>query len=282
MKFIDENPEAKIYCFRGGMRSQISQTWIKEATGNNIERLEGGYKAFRNFLLNELEKNEYKSTPIILGGCTGSGKTILLKKLENTIDLEGLANHRGSSFGNFAKPQTTQINFDNNLAFDMIKHRAKEHKYMVLEDEGRNIGTCFINKKLQEHFKTGDLVILDESLEKRINITFEEYIINSQKEYKNIYQDSGILEWKNYIKNSFFKIRKRLGREQHKNMLNIFETAFKIQELSGDFEGHKKWIEILLRNYYDPMYKYQISKTTKKIVFKGNSENVLEYIRSLA
>lgn len=281
IKFIEKNPEAKIYCFRGGLRSRISQTWIEEASGKSIDRLEGGYKAFRNYLLDELQADDHKSIPIILGGYTGTGKTILLKKLENSIDLEGLANHRGSAFGNFATSQTTQINFDNNLAFEIIKHRDRAYKHMIVEDEGRNIGKCFINKKLVDHFKKGDLVILDESLEKRVQIIFEEYIINSQKDYQEIYKENGIIEWKKYIEASFYKNRKRLGGESYKKMLNMFGSAFKMQEENGAFEDHKKWIELLLRDYYDPMYKYQISKGARKILFKGNSDEVLEYIKSL-
>ncbi|MBN2221475.1 MAG: tRNA 2-selenouridine(34) synthase MnmH, partial [Vallitaleaceae bacterium] len=94
--FLKEHPNALIYCFRGGQRSRISQEWTSEALGHPVDRLEGGYKAFRNYLLNQLiTPTEQSYTPIRLSGCTGSGKTPLLKSLPHHIDLEGIANHRG-------------------------------------------------------------------------------------------------------------------------------------------------------------------------------------------
>ena len=109
--FIDKNPDSMIYCFRGGSRSTIAQKWISEIGKREIVKLEGGYKSFRNFLINSLEPNSIKAKPLILTGYTGSGKTILLNNLKNSIDLEGIANHRGSTFGHHVTIQPTQINF---------------------------------------------------------------------------------------------------------------------------------------------------------------------------
>jgi tRNA 2-selenouridine synthase len=118
--FIDTHPDAKLYCFRGGQRSQISQEWIAQS-GREIVRLKGGYKAFRNYLMEETERSITRFNPLVLGGRTGSGKTILLHQLENAIDLEGLANHRGSSFGRTLVPQPSQIDFENALAYALIQ-----------------------------------------------------------------------------------------------------------------------------------------------------------------
>ena len=108
--FIKSNPDSIIYCFRGGSRSRIAQEWINDELHMNTPRILGGYKAFRNYLLDSLVEKNQNYTPIVLTGYTGSGKTMLLKELENSIDLEGIANHRGSSFGAHVKPQPTQIN----------------------------------------------------------------------------------------------------------------------------------------------------------------------------
>ena len=115
IEFIKSNPSTMLYCFRGGSRSRIAQEWITDALGKEIYRLEGGYKAFRNYLISSLSIENQNYKPIVLTGFTGSGKTIVLKEIENSIDLEGIANHRGSSFGAHANPQPTQINFENNL-----------------------------------------------------------------------------------------------------------------------------------------------------------------------
>ncbi|MDF2595860.1 MAG: selU [Clostridia bacterium] len=251
---LEKYPNSKIYCFRGGLRSQIAQQWIAEAAGKEIVRLEGGYKAFRNYLISQLEPSQQKSKPILVGGCTGSGKTILLKKLQNAINLEGIANHRGSSFGKQVTPQPTQINFENNLAYALIQHRNKAYPYMILEDEGKNIGSCFLPKPLAAYFNSGDL--------------------------EEVYtQDLGLVEWANYIRESLSKLKKRLGGDRCKWVIDLFEEALKEQMNSGNCSMHKNWIEMLLKDYYDPMYRYQIQKDANKVIFEGNTTEVLNYLQ---
>ena len=141
--YFSENPDAYLYCFRGGQRSGITQSWLEE-DGMNIPRLRGGYKAFRNFLTEKAEEITASAKTIIIGGSTGSGKTLLLNQLENTVDLEGLAKHRGSSFGKFIAPQPAQIDFENALFYKLIQHNAGGHKHLVIEHESHNIGRIFI------------------------------------------------------------------------------------------------------------------------------------------
>lgn len=278
---IQNNPHSLIYCFRGGQRSQIVQEWIKEASGREVLRLDGGYKAFRNYLLEQLEPEAQKSRPILLGGCTGSGKTILLNKLENSIDLEGIANHRGSSFGKKIRPQPTPIQFENNLAYALIKHRHKAYKNMILEDEGRNVGARFLPKPIAGYFNSGDLVVLKVPLEERIQITMDEYVYQSQEEHSKVYPDGSALDrWADYIRNSIMRIKKRCGEENCRQMLAVFDQAYKKQVETGDFEGHRDWIGMLLGDYYDPMYQYQIEKTSHNIIFQGNTEEVFEFLKS--
>ena len=81
--FVQQHPNGVLYCFRGGMRSKISQQWIFEETDVAYPRVKGGYKALRNFLLDELEKGSQEINPIIIGGRTGAGKTIVLQQIEN-------------------------------------------------------------------------------------------------------------------------------------------------------------------------------------------------------
>ncbi|MGL6173697.1 MAG: tRNA 2-selenouridine(34) synthase MnmH [Cellulosilyticaceae bacterium] len=283
IKQLSSAPETMIYCFRGGSRSRISQQWITETTGKEILRLEGGYKAFRTYLLDSLEPSAQKSTPIILGGHTGSGKTILLKQLENAIDLEGIANHRGSSFGHHVSPQPSQIDFENNLAYALIHHQAKGYSHMILEDEGRHIGSNFIPKGLFDYFNQGKLVLIDVPLEERVQMTLKEYVIEAQAEYQNQFADQtlGLYAWHDYISSSMYRVKKRLGGDRLKEVLNAFEKAFITQSSTGDLSAHEEWITIFLRDYYDPMYTYQIENTNKEIIFRGSTGDVLSYLRAL-
>ena len=278
---INNNPETLLYCFRGGQRSRIAQKWVKERTGKDVLRLNGGYKAFRSYLMSQLEPSVQKSKPILLGGCTGSGKTILLKKLKNSIDLEGIANHRGSAFGCKITPQPTPINFENNLAYALVNHRYNGYKYMILEDEGRNVGARFLPKPIASYFNSGDLVILRASLEERVNITMNEYVYQAQANYENVYVDgTGLDHWADYIRESIMKLKKRLGLENCQKILKVFEDAYNNQLAKGNQEKHRGWVEMLLRDYYDPMYEYQLQKTTHGIIFEGNKDEVLSFLQN--
>lgn len=275
-----QKPESIVYCFRGGMRSQITQEWIFEATGRDIPRIEGGFKAFRNYLINTLKPENINAKPILLGGCTGAGKTILLNKLNNAIDLEALANHRGSSFGRKITAQPQQIQFENDLAYRIIQNENRGFKYMLVEDEGRNVGSCMIPKDLAEFFKAGELIVLEASMEKRVQNTMKEYVVDSQKDYISEYGlEQGIIEWKDYIYGSIKRIQKRLGGDRFIAVNTVFEEAIKKQLKDGSIEGHETWIEILLRDYYDPMYLYQLKNKKANILFQGQEDEVLQFLK---
>lgn len=277
LDFIKANPKAMLYCFRGGQRSKISQEWISEA-GCNIVRLKGGYKAFRNYLLTQIEESPKYFKPIRLGGRTGSGKTILLKRIQNSVDLEAIANHRGSSFGKQITSQPSQIDFENNLAYDLIRKIELGFKYLVFEDEGKNIGTAYMPKSLEGYLSKAPLAILETPMKERIDITLNEYVIQAQEIYSNSGCNNPIREWKNDIDSAMGRINKRLGGQRYKEVSDIFENAFNEQIRTGSFEAYKEWAEYLLREYYDPMYDYQILKRSQQVVFRGSSEEVLAYI----
>jgi len=275
--FVKAHPDAYLYCFRGGQRSQISQAWLKEAD-ISIPRLKGGYKAFRSFLMQESETISKKSNTIIIGGRTGSGKTILLKQLSSSIDLEGLANHRGSSFGSFTTAQPTQIDFENALGFALIKHADQQHKYLIIEDESRNIGKINIPKPVFENFRKGKLIILHTPMKERVEITFHEYVTQALKAYEKQYADEGTKMWFNDVSEGLERIKKRLGLERYIIISTVFTEAYKEQELTGNLEKHKGWIEVLLAQYYDPMYDYQLEKSEMPIVFEGSADEILAYL----
>ncbi|MDY0232888.1 MAG: tRNA 2-selenouridine(34) synthase MnmH [Sulfurimonas sp.] len=275
LDFIKQNPDAKLFCFRGGQRSKISQEWLKSA-GCDITRLKGGYKAFRNYLLEQTEESCTRFKPIILGGHTGSGKTILLKTLQNSIDLEGLANHRGSSFGKKITPQPSQIDFENSLAYELIQKLDKGFKNLVFEDEGNRVGRLFIPKNLAKHISQAPLLILQTPIEERIEITFAEYVVEAQKMYT-----SDLKQWKSEMLGAMHRIERRLGSQRHTEVCKSFEGAFTEQMRSGSLEAHKEWIKTLLSDYYDPMYDYQIQKRSKQVEFRGSSKEILKYLSTL-
>ncbi len=277
--FIEAHKDAYLYCFRGGQRSAISQQWLEE-TGVDITRLKGGYKAFRNYLTQASEEIMSRTNTLIIGGRTGSGKTLLIHKLDNAIDLEGLANHRGSSFGRFISPQPTQINFEDALAYKFIQFEAQGHKNLVIEHESRNIGRIHIGPEIYDNFEKGQLIILETPLDLRTEITFEEYVEIALQNYNESFGEEGPQKWADDIIGALSRIKKRLGSERHIKLQKIFDDAFREQLESGSLEGHKGWVELLLSEYYDPMYDYQIEKSAIPIVFRGNAQEVLDFIKS--
>jgi len=134
-------PTILVHCWRGGMRS-AAVAWLLDLYGFKTEQLTGGYKAYRNWVLAQFEKNYSMK---VLGGYTGSGKTEILLQLQKSkipvIDLEGLANHKGSAFGALGQnEQASQEQFENNLAGALF-HISAANPFFWIEDESQRIGT---------------------------------------------------------------------------------------------------------------------------------------------
>ena len=148
--FAKAHPDGYLYCFRGGLRSQIVQQWLRDEAGIAYPRVTGGYGAMRGFLLDTLDRAIAECDFLVLGGMTGTGKTEVLRRLDDALDLEGHANHRGSSFGKRVSGQPAQINFDNALAIDILRKRAAGHARFVVEDEGQAVGSCSLPPALYQ------------------------------------------------------------------------------------------------------------------------------------
>lgn len=277
--FAEQHPSGVLYCFRGGMRSKISQQWLHEASGISYPRVKGGYKALRRYLLDLLEEIPPQLEIVVLGGRTGVGKTRVLSELANVVDLEGLAHHRGSAFGPRAQPQPSQIDFENALAVALLKFRHSGHAQLVLEDESRNIGSNMLPPALVSAMQEAPLVLLEEDLRTRIELTFDEYITQALAEHQALFgEEQGLQSWSDYLSNSIDKIKKRLGGERHAEIRAFFENAISEYKMIGSHDSHRVWIGQLLTEYYDPMYDYQLSKKTERIKFRGNREQVLDYL----
>jgi len=277
--FIKKYPQAYLYCFRGGLRSRTTQQWL-QSEGVDIPLIQGGYKAMRTYLLEQLEQQVDFFQFYILGGQTGTGKTEVLQQIKNAIDLEGLANHRGSSFGAYVNAQPSQINFENNLSIELLKKRKSGFESVLLEDEGLLIGKRVIPKFLFEKMKTMPLILLEASLQERIEVTLNDYIISNYQDYIKNYAEKGNSLFEDYLKSSLDRIKKRLGGLRHKEVSVIMDEAIQAHFQTNDLDGHRQWIKILMQDYYDPMYQYQLDKKQDRIIFRGTREEIIKWLNN--
>ena len=274
--FAKKHPNGAIFCFRGGLRSQIAQKWIYENSQISFPKIVGGYKKLRNFLIDNIENSTVKKKFIVVGGQTGCGKTILINEIDNSIDLEGIANHRGSAFGNMTSPQPTQINFENKLSIELIKSSES----IILEDEGANIGSVQIPKSFFNKMSLSPLVLLEAAIEERIKISLEDYVENMLKRYINLDPLTASNNFSNYWERSLHKIQKRIGLKRYHDLKNDLNLALKNFLNNNDNCYFIGIIEKLLTEYYDPMYSYQISRKKERIIFSGNFQEVKEFLIS--
>ena len=143
MDYMNTNPNAVLFCQRGGLRSQTVQTWLAEA-GCTIVRAQGGYKSLRRHLIDAADQFTSSGQLMLVAGKTGSGKTHFINSLPCSIDLEGLANHRGSAFGRRVSPQPSQASFENALGIALIKTTGQTSSVVAVEDESHAIGSLSI------------------------------------------------------------------------------------------------------------------------------------------
>lgn len=278
LAFAQQNPLGVLYCFRGGLRSQTVQQWLAEV-GVIMPRIEGGYKAMRQYLLNTLVQKIEASVFLMVGGMTGTGKTDVINFLPNQIDLEAIANHRGSSFGRHALPQPNQIDFDNQLSIAFLKQHAKGHQRIVLEDESRMIGRCALPILLRDRMLSSPIAWVHASLETRVDRIVRDYVERLSAEYISLYGDSdeAYAGYSLQLLTALDNLQKKLGGERHTAMRESMQTALTKQRQGYGFSAHQEWIKPLLENYYDPMYHYQHDLKKDRIVFEGDANEVIEY-----
>jgi len=274
--FAEAHPDGYLYCFRGGLRSQISQRWLKEA-GVAYPLVKGGYKAMRRFLIDTTERIAAEEDFIIVGGRTGTGKTIVIGAIEKSADLEGLANHRGSSFGRRIGDQPTPINFENGLAIQLLKVSERLKGPIFLEDESNRIGGLSLPLPIAERMGEWPLAIIEEPMEVRIDNIHRDYVTGLLAEHETAYGDKGFDSFDEFLTSALYRVRKRLGGARYAEINTLLRTALDIQRQSGNTDAHRAWIEALLIQYYDPMYDYQLSQKTQKILFKGTGAELITW-----
>ena len=277
-EFAQANPDGYLYCFRGGLRSQLVKQVLKDESGIDYPRIGGGYKAMRTFLLETVDQAVEQCDFVLLGGLTGSGKTEVINQLNNGLDLEGHANHRGSSFGKRATGQPSNIDFENRLAVDVLKKRARGIEQFVLEDESRMIGSCALPLNLHRGMQVYPMVWLEESLENRVERVLREYVTDLCAQFAVAFGESGFERFAERLTQSLANIHKRLGGERYQRLHALMQAALAEQARSGSVDLHRGWI-VGLREYYDPMYAFQREKKGARIEFAGEQAAVVEYLR---
>ncbi|MYL27137.1 MULTISPECIES: tRNA 2-selenouridine(34) synthase MnmH [Halomonadaceae] len=275
--FANRHPEARLYCSRGGLRSRIVQQWLHEA-GVTIPRVEGGYKSLRRFVLDELIENRIPGLPLmVVAGRTGTGKTRLLHQLPNPVDLEGLAAHRGSSFGRTLTPQPTQASFENALATALYQAHARGGPIHV-EDEGRLIGRRVLPVPLQKRLGESPRMVLEQPLATRVENILEDYVIDMTRAFmERDGMETGFEAFRGFLLDALGRIRKRLGGLRHQQLEAVMQEALSQQWQSGDLDRHRDWIRTLLTDYYDPMYDYQLNQRDGRVLKQGGFDELVEW-----
>lgn len=241
-KALELFPDKKIlvYCWRGGMRSEI-MSWLLSLSGFKIYRLKGGYKAYRTKTFFTVRQNHKY---LVLGGKTGVGKTRLLQKLrerdEQIIDLEGLANHKGSSFGGIGmESQPSVEQFENLIAEELFQIPSED--IIWIENESRRIGKVILPKELYDTLSNAPLIEIERSMDQRIELIMEEY---------------GSLP-KEELLLGVNRLRKKLGGLNTTQCIQAIENNQPII-----------WITLLLY-YYDKAYEFDLDKnhTSQRVRF---------------
>ena len=223
--------QVRVHCWRGGMRSS-SMAWLLQTAGLEVAVLAGGYKAFRRWCLQQLE---LPRNVVLLGGMTGSGKTTILQALaeqgEQVIDLEGLANHRGSSYGALGLPdQPSTEQFENKLALEW--QQLDPDRRVWLEAESRNVGCCRIPIGVFQQMEAAFVFRVQRSRQERIETVAAMYGESDLEELIAATQ----------------RIHKRLGSERAQRAIAHLENGEIVEA-----------IELILP-YYDKTYSYDLER----------------------
>jgi tRNA 2-selenouridine synthase len=244
---IAKNGKLLVHCWRGGMRSE-AMAWLFSLGDLEVNVLNGGYKAYRRHVLECLSE---RKKMIVLGGMTGSSKTLILRYLKSigqqVIDLEQLASHKGSAFGALGQPPQPTTEQFGNMLFNEWNKLNSDLPFWV-EDESRNIGSVFMPDTFYLNMQETPTILFMMDVNSRFPRLMEEYSTYPPE----------------FLKTSLLKISKRLGGDKTRDAIDAIER--------GDFA---KAIEIVL-HYYDKAYMFGLKKRESKniIYVDADSDNI--------
>jgi len=242
---VSESKERKVYCWRGGMRSE-KMAWLFELLGMECEVLEGGYKSYRNMQIEDL--SQIKDL-IVLHGSTGCGKTAILAELnkqgEQIIDLEKIANHRGSAFGYIGtdKKQPTSQQFQNDLHHALSLLNPEETIWV--EGESLKIGIVSMPDAFWQRMKKARVIEIKVARQERVKRLIKEYGIFPKEE----------------LTNSILKISTVFGKQNTDNAIEFLDN-----------DQLTKTADLLLK-YYDQTYEYTRKRFRERSLFTFQSES---------
>jgi tRNA 2-selenouridine synthase len=251
-------PTLYVHCWRGGMRS-AAVAWLLDLYGYKVVQLTGGYKAYRNWVL---EQFTISYSLKVVGGYTGSGKTEILHALQeknySVIDLEGLAHHKGSAFGAIGQlPQPSQEMFENILAKKLFEVN-KKNKPIWIEDESQRIGTVLIPTPLFHLMRNSTCYFMTIPFEQRLAFILEGY---------------GKFDAQSLIE-ATERIQKRLGGLETKNAVaHIMQGELK-EAFSILLKYYDKWYEKNAQNQVLP--KVALIPVLSEMVDPNHNAHLLE------
>ena len=299
LDFIHQHPQAILYCFRGGKRSQITQQWLRD-TGIDSPLITGGYKRARQFLISTIDRFSEHRKLLVITGPTGSGKTRLIHDISNShpvLDIEALARHRGSAFGGMSVPQPSQIDFENHLAVNLLKLEQNNlSEPVIVEDESRHTGKVYLPDSFFHHLRNSEIIWVDEPLATRVDNIFEDYILTTpigqaQRIRQAIPPLASTVETREILRQQarqlFDKyagalqtISKKLGGDRFQEVSEDLENARSDFKNKNEIQSNKIWIEKLVRYYYDPLYLGSLQRRRVNPCFKGSGQAVMDYLQA--
>ena len=275
--FANKHPDGILYCFRGGLRSRISQQWLSDI---GIERpyVEGGYKAMRTYLLEQLHQRVNEGQFLLLAGRTGSGKTEVINAWPHAIDLEGLACHRGSAFGKTFVPQPAQIDFENAWSVAWLKRIQVDKSPVLIEDESHLIGKVVVLREYLAATQFASNVLLEVPYQERIARIRSDYFMDAFEHYQKNDPSTAHDLLDAFIRDAVLRIKKRLGGARFMFINNTLDAAMIALKSQNQWSGFDDIINALLSEYYDPMYEYQYQQKADKTIFKGTHAEIIEWL----
>jgi tRNA 2-selenouridine synthase len=270
---VEAEPNALLYCFRGGLRSQIAQQWLEEA-GVERPRIHGGWKAMRRLLCERIDEAAERPM-LIVGGLTGCAKTDLVQRLESGLDLEGCARHKGSAFGRHPLPAPSQIDFEHALARRLLEITDA----CVLEDESRHIGVANIPLTFWQSMERAPRIRVEMPLDWRLARIHKDYIEDLWAIYRGQYGEwLGWALMRKQLSGALNRLRKRLGTARLARLSRLQQIAFREHE-RGNLQAHEAWLGPLLTEYYDPLYRHQQEKHPRTYLHVGDWDGCLAFAR---